>query len=121
MKIDIHGDMASAFLAGCSGYLPTLGGDPLAAECCDPDVSATNLTLLLEEGFKPTSYQGGPNHMVLVEFDGGASYLATGFSFGEPGPGAECFAEFLHLAHGGDWYPRVLAARSFDALGLPQK
>lgn len=119
MKIDIRAGMTSAFLEGCSGYTPVLDGEPLAAECCDPDISVTNLTYLLEEGFRPTRYRevGG---MILVEFEQGA-YLATGFSIGEPGPGAMCFAEFLAMVYGGDWYPRILAARSFEALGLPQK
>ncbi len=95
MTIEIDDGMLAAWTEDCSGYTPTLQGEPLATECCDPDVSLRNLLILLEEGYQPIYFRASEGKSILVEFDGEASYLATGFSYGEGGIATPCFAEYL--------------------------
>ncbi len=98
--IQVENGMQEAWETGCNGYQPSFGGETLAVECCEPQVSLENLLTLLEAGLRPTRYRANADRSILVDFADGGSYLATGFSFGEPGPATAAFAEFVAAAHG---------------------
>lgn len=84
----------------CSGYQPSFRGEKLGVECCDPETSLKNLLGLLAAGLQPKRYWANKDRSILIEFDAGMSYLATGFSFGEEGPATAAFAQFATKAHG---------------------
>jgi hypothetical protein len=98
--MNIEQGMLAAWEQGCDGYTPIFRGEAMAVECGDPEVSLANLIRLLDAGLHPIRYRANADRSILVEFEEGGSYLATGFSFGEPGPATMAFGDFATLAHG---------------------
>lgn len=92
--------MQEAWEQGCNGYTPVFRGETMAVECGNPETSLANLIKLLDAGLHPVQYRANSDRSILIEFEEGGSYLATGFSFGEPGPATQAFGDFATLAHG---------------------
>lgn len=114
--MNIEHGMEETWEKGCNVYTPVFRGEPMKAECCDPSVSLENLLSLLDAGLHPVRYRANRDRAILVEFAEGGSYLATGFSFGEPGEATEAFARFATAAHGASDLPHYnhLLGHDFD-------
>ena len=98
--MNVEQGMLAAWEQGCDGYTPLFRGEAMAVECGDPETSLANLVRLLDAGLHPIRYRANSDHSILVEFEEGGSYLATGFSFGKPGRATMAFGDFATLAHG---------------------
>ena len=101
-QINIENGMEEAWKAGINGYQPVFRGQALAVECCDPEVSLQNLLKLLDAGLHPKRFRTNADRSILIEFEEGGSYLATGFSVGDEGVGTAAFAEYATAIYGVD-------------------
>lgn len=103
MNIDIAGPMVSAQRAADDTYTPVVDGTKLNLECGNVQVTLANLNRLLtvepdkirREVVSIYSVRGN----ILVVFDTGESYLATGFALGSDQPESSELALFA-VKHG---------------------
>ena len=91
MKIDIE----DAKYETCEGYIPVFRGGELRAEGSLPEVSLENLRHLIAVGLEVKWFTAGPDRSVVIEFESGEKYLATGFSFGDTGDLTWAFCQFI--------------------------
>lgn len=82
-QIETDCPMRRALLDGVNGYTPVFRGETLIPEYSDNDASLKNVRRMLSVGLKICGLNVGPNGNVLVIFDSGETYLATGFAVGE--------------------------------------
>ena len=97
MKINLV-DLDKAIQKCADGYIPVFAGQEMRPEGSLPEASLENLRQLLAAGLEVKWFRVGPDRSVLVEFETGENYLATGFSFGEPGDLTWAFAQFAEEA-----------------------
>lgn len=109
MKIDLESTMLKAAQDG--EYQPVFRGEALDVEASMPEVSLRNLRKLLEAGLKPVSMIAVEHGHILVVFQSGETYLATGFALANvqgsrAGDPTRMFAQFASEAFPGnqrDW------------------
>lgn len=94
MQIEVESPMRSVEDA----YQPTFRGEPLEVEASLPEVSLRNLRVLLKAGLKVVSMLIVENGNILVVFQTGETYLATGFACGEASDLTKFFGQFLSEA-----------------------
>ena len=113
-KINVNSpeEMKEALETGCDGYIPVFQGEEMLAEGALPEVSLENLRRLVAAGLKVKQFIGR-NRNVLVEFETGEAYLATGFSFASDDEATMTFAQFVGEL---DWTSPLLAARALMAV-----
>ncbi len=93
MKIEITNPMVAAHREGIDTYTPVFDGADLEAECGNPAITLRNLSKIVQPGREPVAFHA--NHgQVLVIFESGEAYLATGFSYGSMVEEVLRFAEF---------------------------
>lgn len=102
MNIDLESRMLQA--ATENEYLPVFRGEPMDVEASMPEVSLKNLRKLLAAGLKVTSMMVVENGHVLIVFQTGETYLATGFAVASVednhvGDPTRMFAQFASEAH----------------------
>jgi hypothetical protein len=102
MKIEIESAMRRAARENIDAYQPMFRGEPLDVEASLPEVSLKNLTALLDAGLRVSSMTVVENGNVLVAFETGETYLATGFSVGVEAATTTAFAKFAAKAYGCD-------------------
>lgn len=101
MRIRIDGEMLSAMRAGEDTYTPVVGSEELDLEHGDPVTTVKNLRRLVDMGRRAIGFCAGHGN-VLIMFDSGESYLATGFSYGHRLDEVQRFAEFASSQGFGD-------------------
>jgi len=98
--IHLESQLLQAAREGITCYQPVFGDLRLEVDDGKADVSAGNLILLCEAGYKVVVVRVLDDaYRVLVLFETGESYLALGFGSNE---GLSYFAEFLNTAVVGD-------------------
>jgi hypothetical protein len=82
--LNVETPMLAAFRGdGLGHHQPVFRGTPLAAECGDCAVSIKNIQVMLDAGLQVReALTEGHGRKVLVCFDSGEQYLATGFAYG---------------------------------------
>ena len=93
MKIDIDTPMVAAHREGIDTYTPVFDGSELEVECGNPAITLRNLEKIIGPKRQPVSFHGA-HGQVLIIFDSGESYLATGFGYGSTVDEVMRFAEF---------------------------
>jgi hypothetical protein len=93
MKIHITSPMVEAFIAGTGTYTPVFDGGELETENGSAAVSERNLAKIVNPNRRVVSFFLRHRY-VLVSFDTGDSYLATGFSYHGRSSRVKAFAKF---------------------------
>lgn len=94
--------MIQAWQQGLEWYQPTFRGHELHEEGGVTRISLDNLKILVEPLGRAMRVSVGPGQGILVEWNGGMCYLATGFSIGYRGEGPTGLATFLTSQDFGD-------------------
>lgn len=93
MKLDISSPMIQAFKRGDDNYTPTFDGVDLELERGDAAVTLRNLDEIVGT-HRPVRVFYLAKGQVLVIFETGETYLATGFGYGHEGDEVFRFALF---------------------------
>jgi hypothetical protein len=93
MKIEVNTPMVSAHLTGIDTYTPVFDGVEMEVECGNPEITLRNLSNLIRPVRQPIAFHAS-HGQILVIFDSGETYLATGFSYGSLVEEVCRFAEF---------------------------
>ena len=101
MKIRIDGEMLAAMRAGEDTYTPIFGNEELDLERGDSRVTLENLRKITSQGRRAIGFYACSQH-VLVIFDTGETYLATGFGYGNKQEEVQRFADFASSQGFGD-------------------
>lgn len=101
MKIDINNPMLAAHRDGIDTYTPVFDGVELEVECGNPAITLRNLEKIIGPNRQPIMFHGA-HGQVLVIFDSGETYLATGFGYGSTVDEVMRFAEFAAKHEFGD-------------------
>lgn len=81
--IHIEDAMRRAWREGVFRYRPIFQDEPLDEECGQVEVTLKNLRKIVKGGAKVCGFHVSKAGTVLVCFNDGQSYLATGFAVGE--------------------------------------
>lgn len=93
MKIDIASPMVAAFHDGADTYAPICNGEELEVECGSAKITLRNLSKIINPNRRVVSFMLA-HGQVLIVFNTGESYLATGFGYGHEQEEAHQFALF---------------------------
>ena len=91
---NIESSMRDAWKEGISRYTPVFPGLDLEEEDGSAHATLRNVQALLKAGLKATGCHVC-DRGILIVFESGEEFLATGFAIAEQGPRAEAFAQLV--------------------------